>query len=96
MLTIIDRANGHVIQKVTKPNGNLIRFQFMPENGMGDTEQVKVASTLTEARNAIGHHIVAKVELTKPKAEYPQNQPGYKAPPGTGKTEQLGKTRHKK
>lgn len=96
MLMIVDRANGQIIQKVLNHKGKFLRYQHMPEAGIGDTSQVGVASTLTEARNAIGHRIVATVELTKPKAEYPQNQPGYKAPAGTGKAEQLGKTRRKK
>ena len=96
MLTTVDRANGFIIQKVTTPKGKFLRYQAVEEQNIGDATGIVEFPTLEAAREGIGHRIVAKVNLTAPKASYSQNQPGYKAPPGTGKTEQLGKTRHKK
>lgn len=53
MITVVDRANGLAVQKVTKPNGKLIRYQVTPEKA-GDANAVKVFATLEAARDAIG------------------------------------------
>lgn len=85
MLTQVDKANGHVIQKVTTLKGQILRYQTLPE-GVNDAAQRKDYETLEEAWQAIGHKIVAVVQLTTPKLELPQNQPGYRATPkGKGK-----------
>lgn len=80
MLTIVDRHNGVIIHKVTTPRGKFLRYQTMPE-GTYDTSKAGTFKTLTEARESIGHKIVAKVELTAPKSSYAQNTSGYKAQP---------------
>lgn len=53
MITVVDRGNGYVVQKVTKPNGNLVRYQVAPE-GVFDAEAIKVFVTLESSRAAIG------------------------------------------
>lgn len=53
MITVVDRANGLTVQKVTKPSGKLIRYQVAPEKA-GDAFAVKVFATLESARAAIG------------------------------------------
>lgn len=81
MLTLVDRANGFVIHKVTAKKGKVVAYQTMPE-GVYDAEQGKRYAFLDEARHAIGADVgkrKAEVELTKPKAEHPQNQKGYRA-----------------
>jgi hypothetical protein len=51
MIRIIDRAENVVVQKVTKPDGSLVRYQYgVP----GDASTFKAAGSLTEARIAIG------------------------------------------
>jgi hypothetical protein len=54
MLTIIDRGHGLVVQKVTKPNGVLVRYQTVPESGILGPEYIGLHPTLAEARRAIG------------------------------------------
>lgn len=53
MITTVDRNNGYVVQKVTKPDGKLVRYQVKPED-VFDSEQVLVCANLTLARAAIG------------------------------------------
>lgn len=59
MITIVDRGNGITIQKVTKPNGKLVRYQTVPE-GTFDAEQVKVFVTLESARATISKTVSGK------------------------------------
>lgn len=59
MIVVVDRANGLIVQKVTKPNGNLVRYQVKPE-GIFDAEQTKVFATLESARAAIGKSVGGK------------------------------------
>ena len=76
MIKIIDRFDGKVIQKVTKPSGELLRYQVVePGNGASCHE----FKTLTEARSFYDCKAPPPVILTKPKAANPQNQPGYRA-----------------
>lgn len=82
MLTVVDRFEGKVIQKVTTPKGEILRYQTLPEKVEGwlaDASLVTMHQSLNAARQHIGHAISKKVELTKPKMENPQNQKGYKA-----------------
>ncbi len=61
MIRIIDRNDTQVVQKVVKPNGELLRYQYgIPGNPM------TVASTLTEARAMIGK---SRIGLTQPSVE---------------------------
>lgn len=53
MITVVDRNGDKVVQKVTKPNGNLVRYQVVT-NGVYDAEQTKVFVNLESARIAIG------------------------------------------
>ena len=53
MITIVDHNNTHSVQKVTKPDGKLVRYQVAPIPA-GDTDSVKVFMTLEMARAAIG------------------------------------------
>lgn len=79
MITVVDRANGHVIQKVTNTHtGKLLRYQTVPD-GVYDASQSKEYPTLVEARDSIGHRLVGTVKLTRPKFACPQNMPGYRA-----------------
>lgn len=85
MLIQVDRYNGFVIQKVVTPRGKCLGYQTKPEKG-GDASLVKRFATLTQARNAIADGfaafrsvVVKTMELTKPKSEHMQNQPGYRA-----------------
>jgi hypothetical protein len=59
MITVVDKANGHVVQKVTKPDGKLVRYQLVPEIA-GDSASVKVFATLTSARAALSGFIGGK------------------------------------
>lgn len=52
MITVVDRANDRIIQKITKPDGKLIRYQVVDK--AGDSNAVKVFSNLQPARAAIG------------------------------------------
>jgi len=81
MLQQIDRCNGFIIHKVVTPNGRVLGFQTVPE-GQNGADVVSRFPNLTAARKAVGFGLgftTKKVELTKPKSEYPQNQPGYRA-----------------
>ncbi len=53
MITVVDKANGMTVQKVTKPNGRLVRYQLVPAVA-GDSASVKVFASLSAARAAIG------------------------------------------
>ncbi len=53
MITVVDRNDTHVVQKVTKPNGVLVRYQVVI-NGVYDAEQVKPFVNLESARAFIG------------------------------------------
>lgn len=51
MIKMIDRAGEVVIQRVQKPDGTILRYQYgVP----GDAASFKHAGSLTEARIAIG------------------------------------------
>ena len=79
MLRTIDRFNGFVIQKVTKPNGQLLRYQTGLETAIGTSGAFTPHPHLTDARTAIGMP-KPKGEVTNlPKASNPQNQKGYRA-----------------
>ena len=54
MLRVIDRRDGILLQKVSTPDGKLIRFQLVHENALGDASQVKPFTTLSAARQAGG------------------------------------------
>lgn len=63
MITTIDRNNGFVVQKVSKPNGTTLRYQTAPESvdkGVGDATLVKVYVSLADARQAIGKTVSGK------------------------------------
>lgn len=90
MLRVIDRHNGFVIQKVVTPRGKCLGYQTKPDNA-ADADLVSRFDTLVQARNAIAGgfamyrmQMAAKDQgnLTKPKSEYMQNQPGYRAEVG--------------
>lgn len=54
MITVVDRSNGLVVQKVSKPDGKIVRYQICAEANLGDFSQVVAYSTLAEARAAVG------------------------------------------
>lgn len=51
MITIVDRAGDVVVQKVAKPDGTVLRYQY---GKPGDASGIIHVATLTEARQAIG------------------------------------------
>lgn len=51
MITVVDRAGDVVVQKVTKPDGTVLRYQY---GKPGDFQLMAFAPTLEEARTAIG------------------------------------------
>lgn len=51
MIRIVDKRNLHVVQKVTKPNGQLVTYQAGIPGDYGLLQQFK---TLQEARSYIG------------------------------------------
>lgn len=53
MITIVDRNDSHIVQKVVQPK-KAPRYQVVPKDGLGDTAKVTVRSTLSEARALIG------------------------------------------
>lgn len=64
MITVVDRNAGQIVQKVTKPNGAVLRYQTAPESvlkGEGDATLVKVYVSLADARQAIGKTVSGKV-----------------------------------
>ena len=80
MLRTIERHNGYVIQKVTKPNGHLLRYQTGLETAIGTHDTFTSHRYLSEARAAIGLSTVVDTAIqTAPKASYPHNQKGYRA-----------------
>jgi hypothetical protein len=57
-IRILDKGNGFVIQKVIKPNGELVRYQTVPEvRTPGDNERIVFWSRLSAARKFIGKEI---------------------------------------
>ncbi len=60
MITLVDRTEKYEIQKVTKPNRKLIRYQVV-ELPHGNTEAVKVFVNLESARHAIGKSVTGQV-----------------------------------
>ena len=79
MLRIIDKHNGFVIQKITKPNGALIAYQTGLETAIGTAGDFKRHTTLETARQAIGAPKPQNSVTTLPKALCPHNQKGYRA-----------------
>lgn len=79
MLHVIDKVNGHIIQKITKADGSLVRYQTVHENDVGNTPKVQTAGTLLQARILAGWQEKLPEFVTKPKSQYPQNQKGYRA-----------------
>ncbi len=60
MITIVDKVDGFEIQKITKPDGKLVRYQVV-QLPAGDSEQVRVFMALEMARAAIGKTKSGKV-----------------------------------
>lgn len=54
MITIVDRSDSAVIQKITSPKGNTVRYQVVPNSSVGDASAIVVANTLVAARCLIG------------------------------------------
>jgi hypothetical protein len=79
MLRTIDRHNGVALQKVTTPNGKLLRFQLVHEAALGNTEAVRHFQSLSAARQAGGWPPCQVAATTKPKTAYPQNNKGFRA-----------------
>jgi len=72
MITVVDRnktAEGvAIVQKVTNPSsGRLIRYQYAIEAKLGDYSAITVASTLEEARKAIGKSQGGKIQVAADK-----------------------------
>lgn len=63
MITIVDKgetASGPaVVQKISKPNGKLVRYQVVTLANVGNAAEIKVFMTLQDARIFIGK-VVAK------------------------------------
>lgn len=53
MIQVVDRTEKYEVQKITKPDGKLIRYQTV-ELPHGNSDAVKVFVTLESARAAIG------------------------------------------
>ena len=53
MITRVDGVEGYEIQKVTKPNGQVLRYQVVALPA-GNADAVKVFVNLKSARAAIG------------------------------------------
>jgi hypothetical protein len=51
MIIVVDRAGDVVVQKVVKPDGSLVRYQY---GKPGDSSSIIHVNTLEEARQAIG------------------------------------------
>jgi hypothetical protein len=49
MLRTIDRINGYAVQKITKPDGSLIRYQVIKEASIGQ-EKAECFPRLGDAR----------------------------------------------
>lgn len=69
MITTVDRTNHFVVQKVSKPNGETIRYQIVPISSIGDSSAVAVVPTLAEARAAIGKSQGGKLLTAREAAE---------------------------
>ncbi len=54
MLRTIDKYNGHLIQKITRPNGALIGYQTGLADMVGKSGQWVRHTTLGDARKALG------------------------------------------
>lgn len=79
MLRTIDKHNGHVIQKITKPNGATIGYQTGRIENIGQSGMWVRHTTLSDARKALGMPKPATVSANIPKASLPHNQKGYRA-----------------
>ncbi len=84
MLRTIEQHNGFVIQKITKADGSLVRYQVCPQAFLGDSRVVQAHATLEAARKAAGAVIAMLGQYpfekqTAPKSAYAQNQKGYRA-----------------
>lgn len=74
MIRTIEVHSSGIIQKVLKPNGELIGYQA----GLaGNARTLTRCSTLAEARTILGIEIKPPTKVTKPKMTNPQNQKGY-------------------
>lgn len=69
MITVVDRANGFVVQKVSKPNGETVRYQVCLEQHIGDSSQVLAYMSLAEARATLGKGKGGKPLSRKEQAE---------------------------
>lgn len=61
MITTVDKNGIHEVQKITKPNGKLVRYQATPIPA-GDYGLVKVFISLEDARAFIGKTTGGKVK----------------------------------
>lgn len=53
MITIVDRNDTHIVQKVVAPR-KAPRYQVVANSSIGDSDGVIVRNTLAEARRLIG------------------------------------------
>lgn len=79
MIRIIDRYQGQVIQKLTKPNGDLVCYQTKPEATIGTSEGTVRHPNLLSARKYLGIPMPKSLDESIPKAHCIQNQKGYRA-----------------
>lgn len=68
-ITVVDKTAHFVVQKVSKPNGETIRYQVLPISSIGDSSAVMVLSSLAEARATIGKSQGGKLLTAKELAE---------------------------
>lgn len=54
MITVVDKGNDLIVQKITGTDHKLIRYQVIPADKIGDYEAVKPAHSLVAARAMIG------------------------------------------
>lgn len=82
MIRNIEVNNGVVIQKITRSDGSLIRYQTVAQSSLGDSMAVKTWDTLAAARAEAGwkpNLNTLPESLTKPRSAYVQNNKGYRA-----------------
>lgn len=54
MLRMIEKHDAGIVQKVTLPRGELLRYQSVPKGVVGDSSVITCHKTLSEARKALG------------------------------------------
>ncbi len=80
MLHLIDKINGHLIQKITRADGSLVHYQTVKETDVGNTTKVQTSGTLLQARILAGWQGTKLPDfLTKPQSSNHQNQKGFRA-----------------